>query len=400
MIKYLDLGADCQLNQIVVAGSHDAGITAGKGNAQTQNLDVGGQARAGVRIFDLRIAAFAAGTAASGSKQAELKAFHAPDKVLGVTTHVKETKPRSVIGFDGVGAIERSHLRVGTQGLGLREMLLDARNFVQSAEYSGEFLILKFDKCTNWRLIADMCRSVLGNHLYIGRGNVNTKTLAELSGQVIVAFTPEGYGTLNETERAGIVSVKNLYKPTGVYDPDFSGIQYWGKGGTSLAPKSQSGKIEENKKKQKEILSEGATIANPNVLGMMYWTTTGINSSIQERNALMWDQTNKSGIRDVWLESFSQFASYLGAALPSNVNPASYGSGGTLKMFMPNIVMLDFVDEDKCRYVYNLNRLAAVKLVEANQKLLAAFPSGPTASQQLSSLQDRIDAAARQILRR
>ena len=52
MIKYADLGATKQLSEIVFAGSHEAGITSGGGNAQTQDLDIGGQARAGARSFD------------------------------------------------------------------------------------------------------------------------------------------------------------------------------------------------------------------------------------------------------------------------------------------------------------------------------------------------------------
>ena len=57
MITYYELGASKQLNEIVVAGSHDAGITSGGTNVKTQALDIGEQAQAGVRVFDLRIAA-------------------------------------------------------------------------------------------------------------------------------------------------------------------------------------------------------------------------------------------------------------------------------------------------------------------------------------------------------
>ena len=56
MIAYYGLGAGKRPNGIVIAGSHDAGITSGGANVQTQNVDIAGQAVAGVRLFDLRIA--------------------------------------------------------------------------------------------------------------------------------------------------------------------------------------------------------------------------------------------------------------------------------------------------------------------------------------------------------
>src|SRR4051794_18116244 len=72
MICYYELGADKRLNDIVMAGSHDAGITGGGSNVQTQDLDIGGQASAGVRLFDLRIAG-ASVTTQHGTKQVTLK---------------------------------------------------------------------------------------------------------------------------------------------------------------------------------------------------------------------------------------------------------------------------------------------------------------------------------------
>ena len=61
MVNYFELGKNKQLNEIVVAGSHDAGITKGSANVRTQVLNIGDQARAGVRVFDLRIAAASTG---------------------------------------------------------------------------------------------------------------------------------------------------------------------------------------------------------------------------------------------------------------------------------------------------------------------------------------------------
>jgi len=74
MVQYYQLGAEKRLNEVVMAGSHDAGITQGGGNAKTQGLDIRGQADAGVRLFDLRVAAAARGV----QPQVKLKTYHGP----------------------------------------------------------------------------------------------------------------------------------------------------------------------------------------------------------------------------------------------------------------------------------------------------------------------------------
>lgn len=80
MINYYELGPDKCLNEVVMAGSHDAGITSGGSNSQTQSVDIHGQATAGVRIFDLRIPAATVAETTGGTKNAELKSFHADSR--------------------------------------------------------------------------------------------------------------------------------------------------------------------------------------------------------------------------------------------------------------------------------------------------------------------------------
>jgi len=58
MIKYSELGADKRLNEIVMAGSHDAGITSGAANAKTQSLECR-------TIYDMNSVAATALTAAA-----------------------------------------------------------------------------------------------------------------------------------------------------------------------------------------------------------------------------------------------------------------------------------------------------------------------------------------------
>lgn len=381
-IKYSNLGSDRQLNEIVMAGSHDAAITSGPDNAQTQSLDILGQARAGVRFFDVRVAAQTVPGGASGQKEAQLRAFHAPGLDTGSKTRQLKDLGKSV-------TLERSKLKGESMGaawgLGLSKILDDAKKFVESAEFSGEFLILKFDKCTNWELIAETARSVLGSRLHSG-GNLNTSTLGDLAGKVVVAFMSSGYSMLKQpAQRVGITHIKNLYKPPAGYDGNFDGLQYWGAGGTAINASGHEGKIEENIRKQEGILKKAATgikdkktrftrkvktpgcaAAAPDVMGMMYWTTTGVFKNIQSRNDLMWDKTHLGGMDTIWRSGFQD---YIDNALPGNVDACSFSSGGMLKLFMPNIVMIDFADPAKCDHIYGLNTIAAAELVKICQKL-------------------------------
>ncbi len=68
MVEYHALGKKRPLNQIVCAGAHDAGVSSGASNVRTQSLDILGQAMAGVRFFDIRIA----GSATSKSTASNL----------------------------------------------------------------------------------------------------------------------------------------------------------------------------------------------------------------------------------------------------------------------------------------------------------------------------------------
>jgi hypothetical protein len=378
---YSDLGAGRQLNEIVFAGSHDAAITGGPDNAKTQGLDIQGQALAGVRFFDIRIAAHT--TSAGPNKTAELAAFHAP----GLDTKAKN---RVLTDLGGPGRqVEISKLTGASMGavwgMGLTQILTEARNFVTGVG-QGEFIILKFDKCTNWPLIADTCRQVLGNTLYGlplagDPNNINESTLAQLANKVICAFMTPGYNAVPAgASRDGITEIKNLYKPPtnytniGLTHPT---IQYWGAGGTKINNKNFDQKIQENITTQKSILNKasmgvadkknlitrtvktpGCGRADPNALGMMYWTTTGAFESISMRNDRMWHGTQVGGLQDIWQ---SGLADYFNNALP-NV-PVTNSVGGLRKMFMPNIVMIDFSNITRCEHIYDLNTVAAVQLM-------------------------------------
>jgi hypothetical protein len=357
VVTYFELGRDKQLNEIVVAGSHDAGITGGADNVQTQGLDIGGQASAGVRVFDLRIAAATVpGQKAGSPKQAELRAFHANDKMM-----TNDAKSRSLGGGAAVDLTRtKFKLGAGDFGLGLTGMLRDAKAFVKSKEGGNEFLILKFDKCQNWPLIAESCVNEIGDVLLKGRANVNTAPLKVLAGKVVVLFSTGGLKEVASKYDAthGILGFKNLYdkKGGGSYTHGFAGMQYYGKGGTSVW--SPFKKLAQNEKKQRKLVV-GAKAAGPDVIGMMYWTTTGMFESIKKRDAKMWDTPNVAKLRKLWGAGLEEF---MWERNPLSVPAGSAAIGSTRKRFMPNIVMIDFANALKCQTIRDLNDLSAADL--------------------------------------
>jgi hypothetical protein len=336
MIDYYSLGNNLQLNEIVFSGSHDAGITTGHGYDKTQELDIFGQALAGVRIFDLRITGVSRVTS-TGIKVADLRTFHGitsktknRDRVipaLGHNTNTITTKKMRLMG----GA--------GNFGLRLDEVLTQAKTFVENN--NTEFLILKFDKCDNWLQIAEMCVSFLDNTIYTpgkngGGSNLNRCTLDQLKGSVIVTFTSDGIAAVNGHYSSvhGIFGITSLAKTKAAYKSNYRGLQYYGSGGTDKT--TRNGKegirtVTENERKQKKLMLDGISVGLQ-VMGMMYWTITGALGNIESRNQYLWTQPNAQKLVDLW----------------KLIYLAGHG-------YYPNIVMIDFANDDSCEVIYRLN---------------------------------------------
>jgi hypothetical protein len=344
-LTYFSLGAQKRLNEIVMAGSHDAGITAGAANVQTQAQNILGQAISGSRVFDIRIKAV--GT----RKSKELKTYH------------------------GSAKDPATESKKGAWGDSLTTILNDAVTFVRNPAFSNEFLILKFDHCSSWIDIARTCVDIAGpggaNVLYTGGGNINNKTLQELRGKVIVAFMQAGYNEVRRTydHTAGIVPIRKV-PDDGAYDPNFNGLQYCGKGGTNWKKGGDAKtKVKENYDKQQTRFRKGlGDGGSPDVLGMMYWTTTGLLGSIRARNDEMWDPHGPYRNRLDWMFHDS-LAESIQDRIAKSVDPTNYAFGTVLKVYMPNIIMIDFADNDKCKTVFDLNTLAATELTQTFKQL-------------------------------
>jgi hypothetical protein len=246
-------------------------------------------------------------------------------------------------------------------------VLSQAQAFVSNPATATEFLILKFDKCTNWPLIAEACIDVLGANLYVGGGNINRKTLNELAGHVVVLFSDGGYKALKAQHgvvHPGIMRFANLAKKdesTGAktaYLPTYEGLQYYGNFGDTAMKTTREKKIKANAKKQLTFMSE-ARLAPPDVIRMMYWTTTGLKENIQSRDKEMWQPPNLAGFMEAW-------SAGMGASVSAHAHHPLGGPGlppvavaHQIKVYMPNIIMIDFAELAKTTLIFNLNKVAA-----------------------------------------
>ena len=381
-IRYHNLGPAKLLHDIVFAGSHDAGITQGAANVRTQSHNLFEQAGHGIRFFDMRIAAST--VVIDGERFAEMRTFHS-----GITTEKK--KSATVLGLQNAAnlQVKRSKLLGGDWGEGLTGLLHQAGRFVSDAASNSEFLILKFDKSTNWVPIARQCEEELGNLLYSQSGNLNTTPIGNLAGRVIVLFPTSGIAAIAGeplSVRQRIHGWKNLKAEGTTYQPAFDGLQYFGKGGTSATNgASMASKITENEKKQKKLMGQAEVAREqsrtfgrlsgpkqydppvpPETLGMMYWTTTGLLASIEDRTAGMWDNPGQTRLKKVWANGMSDYLSGIlhadVASTPLTDRAKQLAGGATARRFMPNIVMVDFADRMKCDTIYGLNSVTAFDL--------------------------------------
>ncbi|WP_448213862.1 hypothetical protein [Colwellia sp. MEBiC06753] len=373
-INYYSLGSDKRLCDIIIAGSHDAGITSGAENAKTQSVGIYLQAVSGVRIFDLRVIAAKAGTDANGRKQVAFRAYHADEKLI---SHKKKTRTLAETGEQH--QLTYTKLRAGQLGESLVDMLTDARKFVETN--TTEFLILKFDKCKNWDYIACYCQELLGDKLYTDGGDINIKSLFQLKGKVIVLFSESG---LQEVQnKAGIFSWRSLKGksrmfrsniPDKPYTTPYDGLQYYGKGGTNpFSGGNFSSKTKQNIKKQGKNLSKMAGNEMDYgswVIGMMYWTSTGLFQSIKDRNDFMWTEPGKRQLLSLFEGGLGE--SIQGRFERRHLHGTNYASGAILRTFLPNIVMIDFADLNKCQFIFDLNKVADTWLVDGYSQYVAS----------------------------
>lgn len=347
-----------RLNQVIIPGAHDAGIYENiTSTAQCQNLDIFEQAYAGVRWFDIRVAGVKLGFGKDKNAQYEMRAIHGVGK--GYKHKELETK-------------EHKRLVLGGFGGRLEDMLKDARKFVETRP--SEFLIFKISKSQNIDAVAETCIDVLGPYQFKATSpcNLNMKKVAEVGGRVITLFSSGDCAQiLNNTNGMsrydGIFSYRELYdsetKTVKGYNPVYNGIQYFGK-------YSNTHKAVKNTKKQGELLK--TMLLSPAVhrdaMGVMYWTLTSnfgnpfsLAQSIKKRDAKMWRGPHIASLIQTWKNGLEfSIEQQMGRDFYSNFHAPTntFGTRNDWTCFMPNVVMMDFADAQKCATVESLNYIA------------------------------------------
>jgi hypothetical protein len=376
-----------KLNEMILLGSHDAAITNGSANAVTQTKDILGQASDGARFFDLRVAAFK--TSTLGGK-VELRSYHDATKIESATFRRGDKMK-----VTDLGGVKRSDVKVhttvlGVAGFGLQAMLSSAKEFLREGPTSNEFLMFKFDKSENWSLIYDTCMNELFRDGYLYETSdprkrvLNNRTLEELKGKLLILFPEEAFAELPISATAsGFLPWKNLYskgaRSAKQYSADYPGLQYYGKGGTSAGASGDTGKIEKNRLEQSELMQgkgefklkksgwkeklginkpksgrQDGTV-NPDVVGLMYWTTTGASRrGISSRNNKMWKEDVQEQMINIALEH----------APKAMFDMNAQGAAQMVKVFQPNIIMVDFVTHEKGMKVLSLNSQTATGIAE------------------------------------
>jgi hypothetical protein len=366
-MKYRErLGGAKRLTEIVFAGSHDASITNGSSSAQTQDLDIKGQAKAGVRLFDLRILArkFSGGGAS-------LVGYHGSAGGKGNGKYRSDVSGKS-------HDLKTNKSITGEFGLKLSDMLRHAREFVTKHD---EFLIFKFDKCSNYPLIAEYCINILGNDIFKPIGiEFGKLTLDDLKGKVVCVFSESALPEMRPfTTADGILGFRSLRgdkNSTKSYDGAFEGLQYYGKGGTDWKKVYQTNKMKmkDNESIQKKMLLAMARQEDnwaADVLGMMYWTSTGSVSSIRERNeGTMWSKTGVRRMGELWRQGLE--ASISTQLQRDRIKILEYGGVMRMKAYFPNIIMIDFADPGKCQTIFDLNDAVDQRLAEAYNTYVGA----------------------------
>lgn len=378
-----------KLNEMILLGSHDAAIDTGGSNTKTQTQNILAQANDGARFFDLRVAAFK--TSFMGGK-VELRSYHDQTKIRSLTLR-SEMKVKD-LGNTKYGGVKVHTNVLGVAGFGLQAMLQDAMRFLSHGDTNNEFLMFKFDKSENWSLIYETCMNELYRTSFLYSTTsptervLNSKTLEQLKGRLLLLFPEDAFDELGEEAKAnGFLPWKNLYnKAAGKpkrYTSDYEGLQYYGKGGVSAGVRGDSAKIDKNKLEQGYLMQGRGSFknkasgwkqklgiekpasgrhdgVNSDVIGLMYWTTTSsmttVNSGgILKRNVKMWKDGPQQDMLEIALEH-----------VPRSIEPmGAYGAAQVVKQFQPNIIMVDFVDSDKGKKVFALNQWSAAALAEA-----------------------------------
>ncbi|MBB1486616.1 hypothetical protein [Oceanospirillum sediminis] len=326
MGKYLS--DDALLTDIIMPGSHDAGIFSGdtanagflgwKGAAICQHTGLGGQLNAGSRFFDLR---------ARLVREANRIGQSTP-----VSRSVQIKKKNSIENITNGEDVDRGRIRfyhggkkTGTKGADLDSQLNEVKNFLQ--QRNTEFCILRFTKSKEVpHAVMNLVSEILGdnNLLYQGTGNLARIRVGDVRGKAIAIFDKDFTG---HNQTSGL----HHYKKN---DACTNGLGVSGSfSGSPWAGKSVS--TQQKNLKKYELQSDR--------LYSWYQTQTYLKNIQSSTQSGVGSRDNVKGL----------FNNLLNNEMYDSVN----------------IVLMDFVDNFKCRNVYRSNVFTASRRLNRRQIL-------------------------------
>jgi hypothetical protein len=300
MSKYI-MGKGLQLHQIVMPGSHDAGVFDGMANsgklgntgwAICQNGDLAHQLDAGSRVFDLRARVVRATNTVGQGNHSNVRFYHGGKKG-------------------------------GSKGGGVEVELHNVKAFLDAN--TSEFCILRLTKsggCCDE--VMDIVKTILGDRLYRFPGNIATHLVELMRGKAIVVFDGTFKG---HDQREGLhFYKKNDGVPLGL------GIQ------GEYSKSSYSSRVV---RKQEEKLQRAR------------------RNGLQGDRLYCWYQTQTA--------TFTGVISFQGLNV-RDMHDGGIGSQARTRHLKEqlrdntdfdciNIVMMDFVDNFKCRLIYRRNNM-------------------------------------------
>lgn len=374
------LAPSIRLNQIVMPGSHDAGMSLGSSYAQTQDLDISAQLQNGARWFDLRFFI----------KNGDARTYHG--------SFLKRVQNR---GWDTM---------ITTAGESYDDIIQSVIEFL--SWNPDEFLFLRFSKCAPkfWETLKkDVHFQFIEDGVHEGKllFNLNTNlidaTVNDLRGKCIFLIEDECFGDYDLTNNNGFHELKKTNcekkgknRQEGQSDVD-SPLHYCGAYSGNRKPENiiaegildrvLTAEINAEKKDALKKLQKNNTQDKKSVehyigdcggdvtrhLFVLYWTSTGgglmpnqynvhdntillretgpaINEYIKEIGAkikqLSLNDENFFGFEvDQKLFAEEKYDYVMKVLDPTNAKD----------YFLPNVVMYDFINEFQSREIWMLN---------------------------------------------
>lgn len=361
--------AQRRLNQVILPGSHDAGLArqfqhdlsifskllSKPAEAITQDKDVLHQAEAGARFFDVRIQKV-------GN---ELKSFHTMPNLLGKVPLVKSIK-----------ATHTDTKTIGSSGEGFHHILDGLRSFVQG---SSEFVIVRLSHLKDsaeifqdlWNWIADPANDP---YVYKGTGNLAIKKVGDLAGHVIFVIEAKKFKHAVTPPKGGNPRVPGqadgfhrFYQSKGGNLPTVND-------GLCVCGEFSNKKVLEDILK-KQITNYSAHDQHKNCRGdqqhlySLYWTATGGN--IEENTTRELTQENFKRVRKLvndtvqknWSDTLKQNETVLMTPGKHWMKQQFDQENRARTKFavksasIPNIILYDFVNDAMSQDIIDLNDL-------------------------------------------